>query len=92
MTSIASQIMSSTPDPFEAYDRLVAEVKVLEAQGITGAELDELKDAIEAQDEEWADQQAAEIEAEMGIERYYENRDWAEQEAFSQYEHSMGLF
>lgn len=39
----------------------------------------------------WEAQQQAEIDAEMAIERYYENCMAAEYEAFDRYERSMGL-
>lgn len=69
-TSPTALILSTSADEFEAHDRLVAERNAAHEFGF---EVPEVDDAIDAIDRYWADQQAAEIEAEMAIERYYEN-------------------
>lgn len=44
-----------------------------------------------AHQEEQYEIQKGEIDAEMAIERHYENAGWAEAQAFENYERSMGL-
>lgn len=69
--STVSLIFAKHDNEYDAYEALHAEVAVREAHGLT-ADLEELRDAIKAQDDEWGRQQDAEIWAENAIERYYE--------------------
>lgn len=72
--SIAQQIMMSVDidNEYDAYAALTDELAVREENGITGADTDEIREAIEEQDERWAEESRAEIWAENAWLRYAE--------------------
>jgi hypothetical protein len=82
-------IFRHTCNEDEAYDALRAELQVREEHGLT-ADLDEIKDALDAIEADWDAQQQAEINAENGFELYLETRYADEYAAFDAYERSIG--